>query len=185
MSGSSRDKITKAAVELFSQEGYKGTTTREIAARAGVNESTLFRIFESKDKLFKEILSESSNMLTIIDLLKKGDGQGDLADLLRETADLFSDMYRKSPNLVRIFMRCAMDREEMEYLENSVGPGAYRHLVSLFGKYIMKLEPEKAAFYFLSLIQGSFQRALMFRELKEEIDTKELVELFISGVMEK
>jgi len=185
MSESSRDKITGAAVELFSRDGYRGTTTRKIAARAGVNESTLFRIFESKEKLFREILSEGSNMLTIINLLKKGDGQSDIAELLRQTADLFSDMYRNSPNLIRIFMRCAMDREEMEYLENSVGPGAYKYLVSLFGNHKMTMEPEKAAFYFLSLIHGSFQRAIMFRELKEEIDTRELVDLFISGVMEK
>jgi AcrR family transcriptional regulator len=46
------DRILDAAMELFSDLGYAGTTTRAIAARAGVNEVTLFRNFGSKRNLF-------------------------------------------------------------------------------------------------------------------------------------
>jgi len=37
---------------LFSRQGYKGTSTREIAHLAGVNEATLFRYFARKADLF-------------------------------------------------------------------------------------------------------------------------------------
>ncbi|MFM7530292.1 MAG: helix-turn-helix domain-containing protein, partial [Nodosilinea sp.] len=41
-------KILKAALRLFAQQGYSGTTTRQLAEAAGVAEGTLFRHFESK-----------------------------------------------------------------------------------------------------------------------------------------
>jgi len=45
-------RIVEAAVQLFSRRGYKGTSTREIAHLAGVNEATLFRYFARKADLF-------------------------------------------------------------------------------------------------------------------------------------
>lgn len=45
-------RIVEAAVQLFSRRGYKGTSTREIAHLAGVNEATLFRCFTRKADLF-------------------------------------------------------------------------------------------------------------------------------------
>jgi AcrR family transcriptional regulator len=42
------EAILKAAAELFAERGYKGTTTRALAERAGVNEVTIFRRFKNK-----------------------------------------------------------------------------------------------------------------------------------------
>lgn len=41
-------KIMKAAMDLVTEKGYDAMTTKEIASRAGVNESTLFRKFQGK-----------------------------------------------------------------------------------------------------------------------------------------
>ena len=49
-------KLLEATLELISEKGYLGATTREIAQRAGVSELTLFRKFEKKEKLFEEVL---------------------------------------------------------------------------------------------------------------------------------
>jgi AcrR family transcriptional regulator len=46
-----RARILAAARELFERNGTRGTTTREVAERAGVNEATLFRHFGSKRAL--------------------------------------------------------------------------------------------------------------------------------------
>jgi AcrR family transcriptional regulator len=46
-------RIVEAAVQLFSRHGYRGTSTREIAHLAGVNEATLFRYFGRKADLFE------------------------------------------------------------------------------------------------------------------------------------
>jgi AcrR family transcriptional regulator len=52
-----RKAIVAAAVPLFARNGFAGTTTRELAAAAGVSEALLFRHFPSKQLLYREILT--------------------------------------------------------------------------------------------------------------------------------
>ncbi|MGV3664093.1 MAG: TetR/AcrR family transcriptional regulator [Prosthecobacter sp.] len=52
-----RDRLLVAALAVFSQNGLQGATTKAIAAQAGVNEVTLFRLFGSKENLLGELLS--------------------------------------------------------------------------------------------------------------------------------
>ncbi|MGA9174516.1 MAG: helix-turn-helix domain-containing protein, partial [Thermoactinomyces sp.] len=46
--------IIRAALELFAEKGYDGTTTQAIAQKAKVSEKTLFKYFGSKQELFKQ-----------------------------------------------------------------------------------------------------------------------------------
>ncbi len=48
-----KELILKAAHDLFSAHGYHGTLTRQIAEKAGVGESVIFRNFGSKAELFE------------------------------------------------------------------------------------------------------------------------------------
>ena len=50
-----RQAMIEAAVPLFAQEGFKGVTTKELAATAGVSEALLYRHFPSKEALYKEV----------------------------------------------------------------------------------------------------------------------------------
>lgn len=52
---STRELIFSAAFELISEKGLSGTSTREIAKRAGVAEVTIFRHFTNKETLFRQI----------------------------------------------------------------------------------------------------------------------------------
>src|SRR5215475_5605077 len=52
-----RRAIVMAAVPLFARTGFAGTTTRELAAAAGVSEALLFKHFPSKQSLYREILA--------------------------------------------------------------------------------------------------------------------------------
>lgn len=48
-----RERILVAALEAFSQHGYDGATTREIASRAGVNLGLIQYYFEGKENLWR------------------------------------------------------------------------------------------------------------------------------------
>ncbi len=52
-----RERLLASAIEVFAQRGYRGTTTRELAAAAGVTERTLFRQFPTKAALFQEAVA--------------------------------------------------------------------------------------------------------------------------------
>ncbi len=53
-----RRRILEAAAFLFSKQGFDGTTTREIAARAGVVEPLVYRHFGSKARLLEAVIVE-------------------------------------------------------------------------------------------------------------------------------
>ncbi|MDP3980556.1 MAG: TetR/AcrR family transcriptional regulator [Chlamydiota bacterium] len=53
-----RKKIIRAALELFVEKGIDGTTTRDIAEKAGAGEGTMYRYFESKEALAVSIFKD-------------------------------------------------------------------------------------------------------------------------------
>jgi AcrR family transcriptional regulator len=53
-----RDKILQAAQKLFARNGYDGTTTKELAEKAGIAEGTLFRHFTNKKAILVEVATQ-------------------------------------------------------------------------------------------------------------------------------
>ncbi|MBW4669230.1 MAG: TetR/AcrR family transcriptional regulator [Cyanomargarita calcarea GSE-NOS-MK-12-04C] len=53
-----RDRILHAARGLFASQGFDGTTTRDLAQKAGVAEGTLFRHFSNKKAILVEVATE-------------------------------------------------------------------------------------------------------------------------------
>lgn len=51
-----REQILHIAIKLFSQNGFRGTTTKKIAEEAGVSEAMVFRHFATKSELYHAIL---------------------------------------------------------------------------------------------------------------------------------
>lgn len=60
-----REKILEAALKLFSEKGFNGAVTSEIAKEAGVAEGTIFRYFPTK----KDLLFSVANPV-VVDSLK-------------------------------------------------------------------------------------------------------------------
>src|SRR5665213_180643 len=54
--GDRRQQLIEVAIDLFSRKGFAGTTTKEIAAAAGVTEAMIFRHFATKQDFYKAIL---------------------------------------------------------------------------------------------------------------------------------
>src|SRR5690242_16466951 len=46
-----RERILKAALELFRKHGLEATTTKQISTKAGIAEGTLFNYFKTKEDL--------------------------------------------------------------------------------------------------------------------------------------
>jgi AcrR family transcriptional regulator len=51
-----RLQIVQVAMRLFSEHGFRGTTTKEIAQAAGVSEAIIFRHFATKEELYTAII---------------------------------------------------------------------------------------------------------------------------------
>src|ERR671933_1617043 len=55
-----RLQIVRVAMRLFSERGFRGTTTKEIAHAAGVSEAIIFRHFATKEELYTAIIDFKS-----------------------------------------------------------------------------------------------------------------------------
>jgi AcrR family transcriptional regulator len=51
--GAGRELVIRSARELFARQGYGGTSLRDIAERAGVNESVIYRNLGTKEQIFQ------------------------------------------------------------------------------------------------------------------------------------
>ena len=56
-----RNQILVAAMDLFSEHGFRGSRTRDLARMAGVSEALLFRHFPTKEALIRAILEGASD----------------------------------------------------------------------------------------------------------------------------
>src|SRR5437868_11273536 len=75
-----RQQILDVAVQLFSQKGFRGTTTKEIALAAGVNEAIIFRHFATKRELYTAIIDRkccSTQYQAMEQALQEAMNQGD------------------------------------------------------------------------------------------------------------
>ena len=52
-------ELLDAALDLFVEKGFAATRAEEVAARAGVSKGTLFLYFQSKEELFKAVITEN------------------------------------------------------------------------------------------------------------------------------
>jgi len=61
-----RDRIIAVSRSLFQKKGFRGTTTREIASRAGITLSNLYHYYPSKDELFCYLLKPATDALELL-----------------------------------------------------------------------------------------------------------------------
>ena len=66
-----RLQILRVAMRLFSQRGFRGTTTKEIALAAGVSEAMVFRHFATKEELYSAILDHKACLHDAMDPLQR------------------------------------------------------------------------------------------------------------------
>src|SRR5450631_4328434 len=74
--GSTEQRLVEAAVQLFSRQGFSGTSTRQLARLAGVNECSLFRNFACKQDLFWAALQSRLDQVRLRKELQEGLSQG-------------------------------------------------------------------------------------------------------------
>jgi AcrR family transcriptional regulator len=106
-----RQQILAAATELFARQGFQGTTTRQIAARAGINEAIIFRHFPTKEELYWAIMDAKS---------RAGGGLQRLQESLRSGRDdvevfaaLAEKMLRRDSTMTRLLLFSALENHRL------------------------------------------------------------------------
>jgi AcrR family transcriptional regulator len=97
-----RQRLLRAALELYTTVGFRATTTPAIAARAGVAEGTIYRHFSGKEHLLNEVFRGAQRWGATI--VRETEGEGAPNRLQRIARTLF-DTAARDAALTRMLLR--------------------------------------------------------------------------------
>jgi TetR/AcrR family transcriptional regulator len=117
--GERREQLIQVAVDLFSRKGFNGTTTREIAAAAGVTEAIIFRHFETKEHLYTAIIDQkvnSPNAAEWIAVLRSAMDHDDDEAVIRQLIRAIILTHKTDPKFERLMLYAALEGNEIALL---------------------------------------------------------------------
>ncbi|KAA8987234.1 TetR/AcrR family transcriptional regulator [Streptococcus agalactiae] len=163
-----KQKVILSAIELFASQGFHGTSTDQLAKNAEVSQATIYKYFETKDKLLVFILelivqtigrpffTELSTFSTkeelihffVQDRFKFIEKNNDLIKILMqellinsETSTIFTKLINSTdPNITKIF-NCLSEGNslnKMEILRAVIG----QFITFFIQLYILNIKPE-------------------------------------------
>jgi AcrR family transcriptional regulator len=111
-----RRVVVEAAAALFSQRGFRGTTTKEIAAAAGCSEATIFKHFSTKDELYSAILEAKSRIEETLAKAAHAAARQDDAGVFRAVGLEILTQTEQDPSLLRLLLFSALEGHELSHL---------------------------------------------------------------------
>src|SRR5262249_21935551 len=99
-----RQDILAAAMDLFAMKGFRGTTTRDLATQAGVNEAIIFRHFNTKEELYSAILEHKAgeNREAKLEELERLAATGDDEKFFRSIGRSFLEKHENDTTFYRL-----------------------------------------------------------------------------------
>ena len=194
---STEQRILEAALRIFASEGYTGATTRRIAEEANVAEVTLFRKFQSKENLLREVLLKNRAAFSALDNLfqpeKDVNIETDLRTLGKNISKVMKDKKEDSKRRMLMFMLFEEGRRRPEVAEilssvfqmNITRLSEYFELQIKNGK-MRNINPRSASitfisyFVYTSLVRGVFGDSFL-GENDEEIER--FIDIFTKGIL--
>jgi len=187
-----RERILRAARATFGSRGFAGTTTKDIAKKAGVNEVTIFRHFKSKQALFA---SAAAEMLPLPDILERVSFDGDvpLDDMILHNVETVLEILKANKHLFMIIIGEGWrhPRLRRSMADSGIEMGVRflsENLEGLMQKgCLRKMDPDIAARALIGMVQIYFlTRYLMSAKTptaqEEEAYVKGVVSIFVSGM---
>lgn len=141
-----REQILDVAIRLFSQNGFRGTTTKEIALAAGVNEAIIFRHFSTKSDLYSAILDRKASCSQAVEaLVEREMARKDDRAVFETIAIHILDQHDQDDAFMRLLCYSALERHELaemfhrnqityyynylaDYIKRRISDGAFRRV---------------------------------------------------------
>jgi len=143
-----REQILATAINLFSRNGFRGTTTKEIARAAGVSEAMVFRHFETKEALYGAILEDKSCREDVgrfpwegNKALQKAIAAGDDFGVFYNMAIGALEKHQKNVGFMRLIFYSALEEHELasQFFSDFV-----ERVYDFVGEYIVRRQKEGA-----------------------------------------
>jgi AcrR family transcriptional regulator len=111
-----RQRLLRAALDLYTTIGFRATTTPAIAARAGVAEGTIYRHFSGKEHLLNEVYRNAQRRGSGLVTEAEPNGHSPVPERLAGIARRLLEAASRDPSLTRMLLR---NRDEQHLDERS------------------------------------------------------------------
>ncbi len=193
-----RSAILDAAIRLFAERGFRGVTTRELAAAVGVSEPVLYQHFPSKKELYTAIIeaSKDEGYSTALAGLEHMAASGNDEEFFNHLAHAMILWHQTKPDLIRLKLFAALEGHQLmeELHEKQTQP-----FIDIITGYIarrmeegvfLEVNPLGAAFAFCGMVGQYCQSSILFRSaISAGIDRDEMVNLtvqiFLNGIRQQ
>jgi AcrR family transcriptional regulator len=137
-----RSEIIQAAHDLFIQQGYHGTSMRQIAGQAGIALGGLYNHFESKEQVFKAVFIEYHPYREIFplidDVYKK-----DVEQFLRASIHRMVEVMQQRPDFMNLMFIEIVEFKSVHIQElfNLILPQAMQLILTVMQTHQAELRP--------------------------------------------
>ena len=124
--------IIEAAHELFVQQGYHGTSMRQIAAKAGLALGGLYNHFPSKEEVFKEVFLEYHPYHEVLPVMMEARGEN-IEQFVRDAFARVVDTLNNNPGFMSLMFieNVEFNGAHMRALFQALQPQAFSIIQSI------------------------------------------------------
>lgn len=117
---SSRTEILNAALELFAQNGFHGTSISQIAEKAGISKGLMYNYFKSKDDLLRTIIDDGFQKLG--EIMAEVNAETDPPKALEKIIRLSLKNIKNNPEYWKLYMsivlQSASQKDVKQHIES-------------------------------------------------------------------
>jgi AcrR family transcriptional regulator len=188
-----REKIVKAAIECFSEHGFNGASTRDIAKAAGVGQGLITYHFDSKETLWKAAVTELYDNIPVApefdpDSITSAE---QARDMLFEYARLYAEHCLLENNTAMfLFHQASQPDEKLTWLLDTHFTPSLEQLrpfyeVAIKLKAIKPIPFSDFAFAFIGIINTQFALHGVYRHLTgKDPQQKDVAEQMLNTMIE-
>lgn len=176
--------IIEAAYTLFVQQGYHGTSMRQIAQTAGLALGGIYNHFDSKEAIFKGVITTYHPFVTVVPRLEYLEGDS-TEQLLRQAAHLIVDEMQQQSGLFNLMFieLIELGGRHMPQLVDIVLPSILRFQRRLAAGHQGTLRTQTPISFFRSFI-GTIVAYYVMNELLASTAAMQLDSLSIDDMMD-
>ena len=191
-----RAQIINVSKQLFSQKGFNGTTTKEIAQASGISEAMIFCHFASKEDLYTAIIDQR--------IQEVGDALSDEALQAQDDERVFGELARfildktaENPTMLRLMYFSALEGHQLsdifyanheikkvmklvDYIHLRISEGAFRNLDPF-----LVARAFTGMFYTYVTAQHLFDAGRYYPKATHDEVIKNFLSIFLTGIRNK
>ncbi|AAK81608.1 AcrR family transcriptional regulator [Clostridium acetobutylicum] len=182
-----KSKIINAAFELFSEKGYTGTSSNEIASRAEVAIGSFYSYFKDKKQLFIEVLKDYYDNISKISFSNINGTISNLDDFLYESIKIALKAHEYHPEFhreVNIMELADDDIKKLIVGYEKVKFDSFKKLVEPYKNEFKNLNFNEALFLIYTTIENTVHVITFSTDtnLNKETLIKELISMIKSYI---